>query len=70
MGALIPLLTLLAGYESLAAALAVGGLGLFVTGAVIARLTVRPWWRGGLRQLLLGSAAAAATYAIGTLLGA
>ncbi|MEU4687899.1 VIT1/CCC1 transporter family protein [Actinoplanes sp. NPDC023714] len=70
VGALIPLLTLLLGYEPLWAALLVGGAGLFVTGAVIARLTARPWWRGGLRQLLLGSAAAGATFVIGSLLGA
>ncbi|MEU8241633.1 VIT1/CCC1 transporter family protein [Actinoplanes missouriensis] len=68
-GALIPLITLLLGYESLWAALTVGGLGLFATGAVVARLTARPWWRGGLRQLLLGGAAAAATFLIGVALG-
>ncbi|BBH64306.1 membrane protein [Actinoplanes sp. OR16] len=70
VGALIPLLPLLFGYEPLWAALVVGGLGLFATGAVIARLTARPWWRGGLRQLLLGGAAAGATYVIGSYLGA
>lgn len=70
VGALVPLLTLLFGYEPLWAALLVGGAGLFVTGAVVARLTARPWWRGGLRQLLLGGAAAGATFLIGTALGA
>jgi VIT1/CCC1 family predicted Fe2+/Mn2+ transporter len=70
VGALIPLITLLFGYEPLWAALLVGGVGLFVTGAVIAGLTALPWWRGGLRQLLLGAAAAAATFAVGAALGA
>ncbi|MEV6298700.1 VIT1/CCC1 transporter family protein [Actinoplanes sp. NPDC051861] len=69
VGAVIPLLTLLLGYEQLWLALAVGGLGLFVTGALISRLTARPWWRGGLRQLLLGALAAGATYLIGALIG-
>ncbi|MBB2942267.1 VIT1/CCC1 family predicted Fe2+/Mn2+ transporter [Actinoplanes lutulentus] len=69
-GALIPLLPLLAGFEPLWPALLAGGIGLFVVGAVIARLTARPWWRGGLRQLLLGGAAAGATFVIGTMLGA
>ena len=61
VGALIPLLTYLLGVTSLWLALAVGGLGLFVAGAVVARFTSRPWWTGGLRQLLLGAAAAGAT---------
>ncbi|PZG14186.1 hypothetical protein C1I95_22265 [Micromonospora craterilacus] len=69
VGALVPLLPYLLGATSLALALAVGGLGLFVAGAIVARFTNRRWWSGGLRQLLLGAAAAAATYLIGTLIG-
>ena len=69
VGALIPLLTLLLGYDQLWLALAVGGVGLFATGAVVSRLTARPWWRGGLRQLLLGGLAAGATYLVGALIG-
>jgi VIT1/CCC1 family predicted Fe2+/Mn2+ transporter len=69
IGALIPLLTYLFGLDSLWAALAVGGAGLFTAGAIVARLTARPWWRGGLRQLTLGALAAAATYGIGALIG-
>ena len=69
VGAVIPLLTLLLGYDQLWAALAVGGLGLVVTGALISRLTARPWWQGGLRQLLLGALAAGATYLVGALIG-
>jgi vacuolar iron transporter family protein len=69
VGALVPLLPYLLGATSLALALAVGGLGLFVAGAVVSRFTNRRWWSAGLRQLLLGAAAAAATYLIGTLIG-
>ncbi|MEU7619322.1 VIT1/CCC1 transporter family protein [Micromonospora rifamycinica] len=69
VGALIPLLSYLLGSTSLALALAVGGVGLFVAGAVVARFTGRPWWAGGLRQLLLGAAAAGATYLVGMLIG-
>ncbi|MFI6819451.1 VIT1/CCC1 transporter family protein [Micromonospora sp. NPDC050187] len=69
VGALVPLLTYLLGFTSLWLALAVGGAGLFVAGAVVARFTDRPWWTSGLRQLLLGAAAAVATYLIGALIG-
>ncbi|RLP93722.1 MULTISPECIES: VIT1/CCC1 transporter family protein [unclassified Micromonospora] len=69
VGALVPLLTYLFGATELWLALAVGGLGLFGAGAVVARFTNRPWWTSGLRQLLLGAAAAAATYLIGSLIG-
>ncbi|EEP74011.1 hypothetical protein MCAG_04338 [Micromonospora sp. ATCC 39149] len=68
-GALIPLLTYLLGATSLWLALAVGGVGLFAAGAIVARFTNRAWWSSGLRQLLLGAAAAAATYLVGTLIG-
>lgn len=69
VGALIPLLSYLFGATSLVLALAVGGLGLFAAGAVTARFTRRSWWRSGLRQLVLGAAAAAATYLVGRLIG-
>ncbi|WP_250027221.1 VIT1/CCC1 transporter family protein [Paractinoplanes maris] len=69
LGALIPLLTYLLGFDSLGLALGVGGFGLFVAGALIGRFTARPWWLGGLRQLALGALAAVATYGIGVLIG-
>jgi len=69
IGAVVPLLTYLLGFDSLLAALLVGGVGLFVAGALVARFTRRPWWRSGLSQLLLGAAAAGATYVIGALIG-
>ncbi|MFG1655726.1 VIT1/CCC1 transporter family protein [Micromonospora chersina] len=69
VGALVPLITYLLGFTSLALALGVGGVGLFVAGAIVARFTNRPWWVGGLRQLLLGALAAGATYLVGALIG-
>ena len=67
IGAVIPLLTYLLGFESLVLALSVGGLGLFGAGAVMARFTGRSWLLSGVRQLLLGGVAAGVTYLIGTL---
>jgi VIT1/CCC1 family predicted Fe2+/Mn2+ transporter len=69
IGAAIPLLTYLLGFDNLWLALGVGGIGLFVAGALVARFTGRSPWLSGLRQLTLGALAAAATYLIGTLIG-
>lgn len=69
LGALVPLLPYLLGFPSLPVALAVGGIGLFVAGVLAARATGRSWWATGLRQLVLGALAAAATYGIGALIG-
>ena len=69
VGALVPLLTYLFGIHNLWLALGVGGVGLFGAGAVVARFTGRAWWASGLRQLLLGALAAAATYLVGALIG-
>jgi vacuolar iron transporter family protein len=68
-GALVPLLTYLFGIHNLWVALGVGGAGLFAAGAVVASFTGRSRWASGFRQLLLGALAAAATYAIGALIG-
>ena len=69
VGALVPLLPLLLGamtvWPTVWAALA----ALFVCGAVVTRITSQPWWFGGLRQLVLGAAAAGLTYAVGGLVG-
>jgi VIT1/CCC1 family predicted Fe2+/Mn2+ transporter len=70
VGALVPLLPYLFGATLLWYPLAAGGIGLFVAGAAVARFTNRSWWRSGVRQLLLGSAAALATYLVGRLIGA
>jgi vacuolar iron transporter family protein len=69
IGALIPLLTYLFGVQVLWPALAVGGVGLFIAGALVARFTGRSWWSSGARQLVLGGLAAAITYGVGTLIG-
>ncbi|MEV4624410.1 VIT1/CCC1 transporter family protein [Asanoa sp. NPDC049573] len=69
VGAVVPLLPYLLGLSNLWAALGAGGAGLFLAGALVARFTQRSWWVSGLRQLVLGAAAAAATYGIGTLIG-
>jgi len=49
--------------------LAASAVGLFAIGAAITRVTSRSPWRSGLRQLLIGLAAAAVTYGTGVLLG-
>lgn len=69
LGALLPVLPYLLGAASLWPAAAVAGLGLFSAGALVSRVTARPWWFSGLRQLVLGGAAAALTYGVGALIG-
>lgn len=69
VGALIPILPYLLGFSQLWLALAVGGIGLFAAGAILARFTRRRWWANGLRQLLLGALAAGATYLVGKTIG-
>jgi vacuolar iron transporter family protein len=69
VGALIPLLPYLLGYNSLWAALGLAAVAAFVGGGLVARLTDRPFLRGALRQLLLGAAAAGITYLIGYAVG-
>lgn len=69
LGALIPLLPIFLGQGSVWAVSLVSAVGLFASGAVVARLTTRPWWYGGARQLILGLVAAAATYGLGSLVG-
>jgi VIT1/CCC1 family predicted Fe2+/Mn2+ transporter len=69
VGALVPLLPFLLGAPVLWLALACGGVGLVVAGALSARFTPRPWWWAGLRQLLFGAVAAGATYLIGLAIG-
>ncbi|GAB2673646.1 VIT1/CCC1 transporter family protein [Saccharopolyspora gloriosae] len=69
MGALIPLLPFLAGADSLPLGLLAGAIGLFISGALVARFTTRPWWWNGTRQLLFGALAAGATFLVGQLIG-
>ena len=65
VGALIPLLPYLVGLHLLWATLGLGAVAAVAGGGVVARMTDRPFWRGALRQLLLGACAAGITYLIG-----
>jgi vacuolar iron transporter family protein len=69
IGALIPLIPYLLGFDSLALGLGAGAVGLFVAGALASRFTTRSWWLGGLRQVGFGAIAAVATYLVGALIG-
>jgi vacuolar iron transporter family protein len=70
MGALAPVLPYLFGASEVWLAVIVALAGLFACGALVGKVTARRWWFTGLRQLLLGAAAAAATYGFGRLVGA
>jgi vacuolar iron transporter family protein len=67
IGAIVPLVPYLLGFESLWAGVICGGVGLMIAGGVAARFTGRPIWWASLRQLAFGSIAIAATYVVGTL---
>jgi vacuolar iron transporter family protein len=68
VGAFLPLLPYVLGAEGLWPALVLTLLGLFVCGALVTRLTPRPWWYGGARQVLIGAVAASVTYGVGSLM--
>jgi VIT1/CCC1 family predicted Fe2+/Mn2+ transporter len=70
-GALVPLVpfAFASGTTAVVAAAAVSGGALFVIGALITLITGQPALRAGLRQLLIGAAAAGTTFAVGRLLG-
>jgi VIT1/CCC1 family predicted Fe2+/Mn2+ transporter len=70
LGALVPLLPLLVGVEAVWPIVVLSLVGLFACGALVTNITSRPWWYGGVRQLVLGGAAAGVTYLIGDLVGA
>ncbi|MGW1837995.1 VIT1/CCC1 transporter family protein [Streptomyces sp. NPDC002067] len=69
LGALLPVLPYLLGASALWPAVVLALLGLFACGAVVARVTARSWWFSGVRQLLLGGAAAGVTYILGAVFG-
>jgi vacuolar iron transporter family protein len=69
VGALIPLLPYALGFDALWATLALSALAAVVGGGLVAVLTNRPFWRGALRQLVLGGLAAGGTYLIGLAVG-
>jgi VIT1/CCC1 family predicted Fe2+/Mn2+ transporter len=70
VGALIPVLPFIwRGSHDLVVSIVLALVGLFATGAVVSLFTGRsPWW-SGLRMLLIGAAAGAATWAVGHLFG-
>jgi VIT1/CCC1 family predicted Fe2+/Mn2+ transporter len=70
-GALLPLAPFIlgAGANGVAVACAVSGVALFALGALLSLFSGRNALLGGLRMLMIGSAAGAATYSIGSLLG-
>ena len=69
VGAFIPLLPYLLGSTTLLPAAALTLVALFGCGAVVSHVTVRPWWYGGARQVLMGAGSATVTYTLGLLIG-
>ena len=69
LGAVLPVLPYLLGAHTLVPSLVLALLGLFGCGALVARVTARSWWFSGLRQLVLGGAAAGVTFLLGHLFG-
>jgi VIT1/CCC1 family predicted Fe2+/Mn2+ transporter len=71
IGAVVPLLPLLVmrGPRALPASIGLTALSLFAVGAAMSLFSGRTAIRGGLRMLLIGAAAAGATFVIGRLLG-
>ena len=65
VGAVIPLLPYLLGFDAMWVALGLSALAAVVGGGLVAQLTNRPFWRGAIRQLVLGAVAAGLTYLIG-----
>ncbi|HET6739842.1 MAG TPA: VIT1/CCC1 transporter family protein [Kribbella sp.] len=69
LGALIPLIPFVFGAGNILPALLLSALGLVVTGGIVGKITARPFWYGGGRQLLLGGLSAAVTFVIGLAVG-
>ena len=69
VGAIIPLLPYVLGFDALGVALGLSALAAIVGGGLVARLTGRPFLRGAVRQLTLGAVAAGFTYLIGLAVG-
>src|SRR5215472_2328084 len=69
VGAVIPLLPYALGFNALGVALGLSAFAAVIGGGLVARLTSRPFWRGAVRQLVLGILAAGITYLIGLAVG-
>jgi VIT1/CCC1 family predicted Fe2+/Mn2+ transporter len=68
-GAAVPLLPWLLVDNAMPASMTLSAVGLLVVGGAVTRLTRRNPWVGALRQLAVGGAAAAVTFAIGRWIG-
>jgi VIT1/CCC1 family predicted Fe2+/Mn2+ transporter len=68
-GALVPLLPYLLGGTALLVPILLAMVALFAAGAMVSRFTDRSAIYSGTRQLVVGGAAAAATYGVGSLVG-
>ena len=69
IGAMLPVLPFMFGASALWPAAIVAAVALFIAGALVARITARPLWYGGVRQLVLGAIAAGVTYGVGAAIG-
>jgi VIT1/CCC1 family predicted Fe2+/Mn2+ transporter len=69
VGAILPVIPYLLGATSLLPSILVTAIALLIVGALVSRITVRPWWYSGARQVLLGGVAFGLTYAFGSLVG-
>jgi vacuolar iron transporter family protein len=69
VGAMVPVLPYLLGASSLLLMVVLAGVALFLVGVLVSRFTDRTALYAGTRQLLLGAAATAVTYAIGSAVG-
>jgi VIT1/CCC1 family predicted Fe2+/Mn2+ transporter/rubrerythrin len=72
IGAFVPLLPFLlgSGIRAFVTALVLSFASLFAVGAGVSLLTGRGFWFSGLRQVVIGAAAAAVTFAVGSVIGA
>ena len=70
VGALVPVLPYVLGADSLLVSVVLALVALFLAGALVSRFTDRGALYSGGRQLLLGGAATALTYGVGSLVGA
>ena len=69
IGAFLPVLPYILGANGMIPALLLTVAGLFLCGAFVTKLTPRPWWYGGGRQVVVGAIAAAVTYGVGSVVG-
>ncbi|MGH3562777.1 MAG: VIT1/CCC1 transporter family protein [Mycobacterium sp.] len=68
IGAVIPLIPYVLGYDCLWAGLVCAAVGQLVAGALAARFTGKSMWWAGLRQLAFGAIAVAATYHVASII--